>query len=164
MFVVVGCDANAVIEALGNRLSTRIDSDSDDEMLESIRLGMRAIIEATPSAPEFDAVLLQPGDHPGVARRTIDALFNAVRIEPHLAAFPEHAGKGGHPALIPMAIVRRIVDWKAQCSGGLRQFWTDHHGLRQRVAVDDALCTLDLDTPADYQAALGALKRGSPDF
>ena len=75
---------------------------------------------------------------------------------------PEHNGKGGHPALIPMDIARRILQRvrvdgtpaTAFGEGGLRQFWIDHPGLHRRLPVDDPSCVVDLDSPEAYQAAI----------
>ena len=170
MFVVVGRDADAVIEALGGRVFTRIEADSEVEMFASVRAGLRVISESSESNQRFGAVLLQPGDHPGVTARTIAALFDEHGKDPTRAIMPEHRGKGGHPALIPIDIARMIVAWELNSGGGggLRQFWMDHANLRTRIAVEDPWCTVDLDTPADYEsahrAALAACKRSSSDF
>jgi len=75
---------------------------------------------------------------------------------------PEYNGKGGHPALIPMDIARRILQWAradgtpatARGQGGLRQFWIDHPELHRRLPVNDPSCVVDLDSPEAYQAAI----------
>lgn len=165
MHVIVGRDADAVIAALEGRRFTRIDSDSEDEMFASVRAGLRAIVELADADEPVTALLLQPGDHPGVMKATIDRLLDAHAHDPTRAIMPEHRGKGGHPALIPIGIARTILEWgMTQTGGGLRQFWIEHAHLRSRIEVDDASCIVDLDTPAEYevahQAALTAWKHG----
>jgi molybdenum cofactor cytidylyltransferase len=160
MFIALGRDRAAVTAALGARRFTPVEADSDDEMFASIRAGLRAIVDHEHAAHStLEAVLLQPGDHPGVARSTIECLLAAWRVDRAMAVMPEYRGKGGHPALIPRALLPQVLGWsdgQGGGAGGLRQFWVEHPWLRSRLAVDDRLCTVDLDTPDDYEAAFAA--------
>lgn len=153
MSIVMGADedALAISDALSPREFARIDSDPDAEMIDSLSVGLITVFD---QFPNIAAVLLQPGDHPGVASATIRALLEAFGKSPDLAIIPEHRGKGGHPALIPSTVARLIVDWRQRGGeGGLRQLWIDHPQWRRRLAVDDPLCVVDLDTPDEYQQA-----------
>jgi molybdenum cofactor cytidylyltransferase len=162
MFVVVGLDAPVVLADLegdrrnGARSFTRVDGDSDEEMFASIRIGLTAIVAHESSAGEtqpFDGVLVHPGDHPGAARSTIEALRQEfLQADAAKAVMPEHRGKGGHPVLVPRAMFDALIEHHG--SGGLRQFWLDHPGSCTRLAVDDPLCVLDLNTPAAYRRAI----------
>jgi len=153
MFVVVGGDGPAIAHALQPREFDAVSADSDDQMLASIAAGLRAVL-TDGRGRSLEGVVLQPGDHPGVARATIRRLLEAYDCERgERAIMPEHAGKGGHPVLIPIAIATRIletIEADGLHRGGLRQFWIDHPELRQRVPVDDPSCIADLDTPQDY--------------
>jgi molybdenum cofactor cytidylyltransferase len=91
--------------------------------------------------------VLQPGDHPEVARSTLDALITASLEHPAVAIVPEHHGCGGHPALIPPPVALQILS--TDCPRGLAQFWQDHPKLCCRIPVDDPSMLLDIDTPAD---------------
>jgi CTP:molybdopterin cytidylyltransferase MocA len=145
MVVVVGHEADAVAAALGERAFHRVDADPDAPMFESVRAGLiaaRAIdVEAT--------VVLQPGDHPEVARSTLEALEDWSLKRPVRAIIPEYGGRGGHPTLIPAGIVARLVI--AHCPRGLGQFWADHPELCQRVAVEDASVVRDVDQARDLR-------------
>jgi molybdenum cofactor cytidylyltransferase len=162
MFVVVGLDAPAVLAALegdsanGARSFTRVDADSDDEMFASIRIGLTAIVAHESSAGEtqqFDGALLHPGDHPGAARSTIEALLQEfVQAAAAKAVMPEYRGKGGHPVLVPRAMCDGLIEHDG--NGGLRQFWLDHPDSCARLALDDPLCVLDLNTPTAYRRAI----------
>lgn len=163
--VVVGTDRAAVVKALGDRVFTRIDGDSEAPMFGSICLGLRAI--AAVAAGKFDAVILQPGDHPGASRATMETLLAAHVAQPQLAIMPEHHGKGGHPVIIPMAVVNRILAWSAsggEAAGGLRQFWIEHPDLHRRVPVDDPSCVIDINTPEEYESAILARQSGRAGF
>jgi CTP:molybdopterin cytidylyltransferase MocA len=73
MVVVLGHEADAVAAVLGKRPFYHAVSSADGPMFESVRAGQQA-------ARDIDAdatVVLQPGDHPEVARSTLDALAAA---------------------------------------------------------------------------------------
>jgi CTP:molybdopterin cytidylyltransferase MocA len=149
MFVVVGSGAAMVIDALGTRMFTRVDADSNAEMFESIRAGLRAVVAAErDDQAAFDAVLLQPGDHPEVERTTLEALLRRFGTDPGLAVMPALAGKGGHPVLIPRGLIGSVLDYSGQ--GGLKQFWRLHPERCIRLSVPDQGCVLDVDSPTAY--------------
>ena len=163
MFVVLGDGAAAIATALEDRTFTTAQGDSEQPMLDSICAGLRAILnESGEKERGFDAVLLQPCDHPMAARRTIATLLAAHDHTPDIALMPEYRDKGGHPALIPLSVARRILQWArgegepgaAPGDGGLRQFWIEHPEMHRRVPVDDPSCVVDLDTPEAYEAAI----------
>jgi molybdenum cofactor cytidylyltransferase len=150
MVVVVGNDAGEVVAALRPRAFERVEVDSDAEMFVSICAGLRRAFDEA-NMPPCDAVLVQPGDHPAVARSTIDGMLAAFAADPARAVMPDYRGKGGHPALVPRLLFGPILGFDRP--GGLRQFWLNHPGVCTRVPVHDPLCLLDLDTPGDYLAA-----------
>jgi molybdenum cofactor cytidylyltransferase len=143
MVVVLGHEADAVAAALHDRQFLRFNADPDQPMFESIRAGLRA-------AQRLDArsaAVLQPGDHPEVARGTLESLCDWSRKRPMQAIIPEFGGRGGHPAIIPPPIVSLLVD--ADCQAGLGKFWVIHPELCHRVPVDDAAVVRDIDTADD---------------
>ncbi len=143
MIVVFGHDAVAIVEVLQPRTFTAVISDPDSEMMHSIRLGL---VEAQRQSLG-SAVLLHPADMPAVSPHTIRCIVNAA-ASTGKAVLPEHNGSGGHPVVIPASLIHGIVTWQGE--GGLRAYWEQHPMKVQRVQVDDAAATLDLDTPADY--------------
>jgi molybdenum cofactor cytidylyltransferase len=145
MIVVLGHEAEAVAAALGERKFHRVDADPDAPMFESVRGGLMAAQSIDPDA----AVVLQPGDHPDVAPATLHALKNWSLKRPVRTIIPEYGGQGGHPVLIPAAVVALVVE--AQCPEGLGQFWTDHPELCYRLAVDDAGVIRDVDLVRDLE-------------
>jgi molybdenum cofactor cytidylyltransferase len=145
MVVVVGHEAEAVIAALRPRPFRVVDSNADAPMFESIRLGLRAARKLDPAA----CSLLHPADHPQVSPTTLQALRDAHRQDPHRAIMPVHGDRGGHPVLIPPALVDGILE--AEDTGGLRAYWSAHPELCVRIAVDDPGVVRDLDVAADYE-------------
>lgn len=143
MIVVLGHEADAIAAALGDRPSHRVRSDPDAPMYESIRAGLRAAQSIDPNA----TIVLQPGDHPEVARSTLKSLTDWSLQRPVQAIIPEHAGQGGHPVLIPPTIATILVT--IDCPQGLGQFWLERPDLCHRVGVDDAGVTRNVDMPGD---------------
>jgi molybdenum cofactor cytidylyltransferase len=149
MFVAVGTDEAAVLTALGPRVFTTVRVASNAEMYESIRAGLRAsTATGEASAVACDGVLLQPGDHPTVARETVEQLLRSFVEDPRRAYMPAYRGAGGHPVVVPRSLISEILEYPGR--GGLRQIWIDHPDWHKRIAVDDPWCVLDVDTPEAY--------------
>lgn len=144
--VVLGHDRQAVRTALGSRPFHEVRSDPDEEMIESIR---RGLAEAQRMDPEA-TVLLQPADHPDVSPPVLRALLAARAESPDHALLPRFGDRGGHPALIPPPVVKRILTWKG--AGGVRIFWQKHPELCRWMRVADPSVRRDIDRPDDYPA------------
>jgi molybdenum cofactor cytidylyltransferase len=143
MVVVLGHEADAVAEALGDRQFHRVSSDADAPMFESIRAGLRAA-----QSLDFSAmIVLQPGDIPEVAPSTLETLSDWSLQRPVQAVVPQVGDRGGHPALIPPQIASILIN--AECPKGLGDFWLAHPELCVRVPVDDSGVVRDVDIPAD---------------
>jgi molybdenum cofactor cytidylyltransferase len=143
MVVVLGHESDAVAAAIGERKFYRVDADPDAAMFDSIRAGLRA----AQSIDRDASVVLQPGDHPDVARSTLQALVDSSLRRPVRTIIPEYGGEGGHPVLIPPPIIAMVVD--ARCPEGLGEFWTDHAELCYRLAVEDPGVIRDVDAVRD---------------
>lgn len=147
MVVVLGCEEQAVAAALENRKFHHVASDPDGEMFASIRAGLMAARQIDPQAD----VLVHPGDHPAVERKTLEALVRVGGNHRDCAIMPVYRGQGGHPVLIPALLVDRILSYDGP--GGLRQFWTENPTLSLRLLVSDSAVVQDLDTPSDYESS-----------
>ena len=143
MIVVIGHDADAVSAALGDRRFHRAQSDPDVPMFRSIRAGLEVARGLDPAA----TVVLQPADHPEVARSTLAALTEKSLQYPHQAIIPEFASQGGHPILISPAVISRLL--VSESPAGLGDFWISYPEYCVRIAVDDASVCRDIDTPED---------------
>jgi molybdenum cofactor cytidylyltransferase len=148
MVVVVGHEADGVLAALSERMFQAVRVDPDAEMLSSVKAGLAAARAMHPTAN----ILLHPADHPEVNRETIELLNRTSAEQAGRAAMPEFAGQGGHPVVIPAAMIASILDFAD--AGGLRQFWLDHADRCIRLSVDDRGVVLDLDVPSDYSAGV----------
>jgi len=150
MIVVLGHQAQAVRAALDPRPFEPCDARGETEMFESAKAGLRAAMRTESRFAAGDnspSLLLLPGDHPLVRPGTISLVLRIASERPDLAVMPEHRGRGGHPVVIPRAIVPRILDWNGP--GGLRAFWLAHPKLALREPVEDPGAVRDFDSPKD---------------
>jgi molybdenum cofactor cytidylyltransferase len=143
MVVVLGYDADSVAAALGDRSLHRSQSDPDVPMFHSIRAGLKTAQELDPTA----TVVLQPADHPEVAKTTLIELTESSRQHAEQAVIPEFNGRGGHPILIPPAVVARLV--VSNSPAGLGDFWISYPEYCVRISVADPSVIRDIDTPED---------------
>jgi molybdenum cofactor cytidylyltransferase len=141
MIVVLDHETDVVAAALENRPFHRVDSDPDGPMVESIRAGLKEAQKIDSRA----SVILQPGDHPAVSPSTLERLMGMLYESTH-AVIPEYQGRGGHPILIPAAIIDMIIRFQ-MTTVGLNTFWNPSTCLR--IKVDDPSILRDIDTPGD---------------
>jgi len=145
MVVVAGSDSDAIQQVLLPRQFTLATSDSDAEMIDSLRQGLTTAQTIDPAAP----ILLQLGDHPHVAQSTCESMCREFETNPSQVIIPEYQGRGGHPILMPADVSRMIMQTDMQ--GGLRNFWRNNVSICRRIRVDDPTVVQDLDTPEDYE-------------
>jgi len=123
----------------------------EEEMLESIRLGLREI------PPEAEAVFIWPADHPAVSAGTVGVL--ARFTDPARAFIPSFRSRRGHPALVGRQLLPSIGEIPP--GEGLRHLWRKKSGAVLEVPVEDAGVVRNVDTPDDYRKALEALALSS---
>ena len=125
------------------RVEVLVNPDPDSAMFASLRLAAAAL------SPAVDGFFVLPADCPLVDVASYVALREAF-LASDLArpVIPEHAGRGGHPVLLPAAARIAILDAPPRAT--LREVLRDLQALR--VPVDDDAVLMDLDTPDDLAA------------
>ena len=143
---VLGKRADELRELLsrfGDRLIITENPDyASTDMLTSIQLGVRAL-------PDCNAFFLVPADMPLIAESTYRAMVNAFdgSAEALISTF---GGRRGHPPLISATLIPEILGDTG--GGGLKAILRRH--TVRLIPVEDRDCTVDLDTPADYEALI----------
>jgi CTP:molybdopterin cytidylyltransferase MocA len=135
------------------RLGARVvfNPHPEEEMLESIRLGLREV------APEAPGAFLWPADHPAVSAGTIATLSRFAH--PALALIPCWQSRRGHPALIGRKLFSAITEIPPR--EGLRHLWRTHSDAVVEFSVEDPGTVQNVDTPEDYRKALERKPLGS---
>lgn len=111
------------------------------DMAGSIRVGLEHL------PPDATGVLVFLPDTPLVSPETCRMLADRHIADQVSVFIPTHAGRRGHPLLIPRVVIEQLTDYPT-----LR----DLLQLRQELIIlcptDDAGILLDMDTPEEYEA------------
>jgi len=94
------------------------------------------------------AVLLSPGDSPGLTPGLVARVVGAWRAEPGRVVVPTSGGRRGHPVAFPWSVALEIRDLPAGV--GVNALIAGRPGLVLEVETGDPSVLDDLDTPADY--------------
>lgn len=112
----------------------------------SIQAGLHALPE------DAAAFLLFPVDHALVESATIAALLAAYRESGRPIVIPTSAGHRGHPILCDRTVAEELLALAPDAPA--HEVVKRDPGRVHDVAVEDEEVLRDLDTPADYHAAL----------
>lgn len=148
--VVVGAHAARYAELLRSLpVRTLVHPGWEAGMFSSARAGLAA---ASPSATH---VALSPADLPGLGPADVAAVVSAALAGPEGAvAVPLHAGRRGHPLVLPRAVADEVASWP---DGARLDLVLREEGRRVlEVPVDHAGVLRDVDTPSDLVEAPGA--------
>jgi molybdenum cofactor cytidylyltransferase len=129
------------------KVSMVFNDDDATEMIDSIRLGLDAIERH--HAHERDGLLICPADHPGLTTDDFDRCISAFENAPDRIVVAAHAGKRGHPTIIPGSLVDVVRS--DTCDSGLRALATTRPDLVLTVACQSTAVVRDVDTPEDLE-------------
>jgi CTP:molybdopterin cytidylyltransferase MocA len=124
-----------------------VNPESDSEQLASLQCALRDL------PADSDALLVWAVDHPLVREDTLRALleaFDGRMVQPF-------DGRPGHPVIFSRAMYGELLS--ASPAAGARS--VVRHSERRLVPVEDPGIHVNVDTPADYQAAQEGLQRPS---
>lgn len=116
--------------------------DADQGMGRTLVAGLRALL-AAPGEP-VAAAIVALADMPAVQVATVQALSQAFRFDGR-PAWPWHAGRPGHPRLLPRSSWSALLDLSGDAGARERLDWSQ----ATRVEVSDAGILVDVDTPGD---------------
>lgn len=145
--VVAGAEADGIhplVERAGAK--SIVNPDPDSQQIDSLRLGLDALPEATEAA----AVL--PVDRPLVRQSTAAALINAFRAPADPGALiirPVHAGDPGHPTLFARTLFPELR--QPALPHGAETVVERHAGEIRDIQVDDPGVLANIDTLEAYR-------------
>lgn len=142
--VVVPAEHEPIQAALaGLPVRLIVNPDHESDMLASVRCGLRDL------PPDCEAVLVAPGDHPGISAELIGRMLAALADPRGGMVVPVHGGRRGHPLLFRAGFVPSVLTKFDDL--GLRGLLQAHPDQVIELAVDEPAVTEDIDTPEDYQ-------------
>jgi molybdenum cofactor cytidylyltransferase len=116
--------------------------------LSSLWVGLEAV-----SRPDVDGVLVTPVDIPMIGASTIRQVVEVWTRTRAPIVRPAVGERHGHPVLFDRAMFDAVRE--APLAEGARGVVHANVDRVVNVAVDDRGCLVDIDTPADYEAAVG---------
>ncbi|MEJ2558620.1 MAG: selenium cofactor biosynthesis protein YqeC [Anaerolineae bacterium] len=146
--VVLGHQADACQVALGDRPVTAVvNPDWAQGQSTSVRAGLAAL------QPNVSAALFLLVDQPRITPAVINALIERHRATLAPVVWPEHNGRRGNPVLFDHALFPQLARLSGDTGG--RPVLQAYADRAERVPVSDPGVLFDIDTPGDYQKAVG---------
>ncbi len=139
--------ADALPSSLPRGVFLVLNDDPATEMIDSIRLGLRAWREREAIASS-DGFLICPADKPEIAAADIDGCIAAFRAAPERIVIAEQGGRRGHPIIFPGVLAEFVHS--AACDAGLHAMPRAQAELVLTVACQSRGVVRDIDTPDDY--------------
>jgi molybdenum cofactor cytidylyltransferase len=146
--MVLGHRAGACRVALGERpLTVVVNADWAQGQSTSVRVGLAAL------PPNVSAALFLLVDQPGIAPAIINTLIERHRATLAPVVWPEYNGRRGNPVLFDRALFPQLARLTGDTGG--RSVLQAHADQAERVPVSAPGVLFDIDTPDDYQKAIG---------
>ncbi len=150
-FVVLGHRPEDLVPIVDAHAAEAVlNPDYEEGMTSSFKTGLGSV--------SVDAAFLCLGDQAVLDPVLMDMMIDALEADPEaLIVSPVHEGRRGHPVLFRNALFPEIM--------GLGQGKTlkdvvEGHGDRHLEVEGDVWCTLDMDTPEDYERIRERLDAG----
>jgi molybdenum cofactor cytidylyltransferase len=131
------------------RFLTVINDDAQSQMLDSIRMGIDALVEALP-APADCGFCVCPGDMPGVDVASVTTCIRHFQEHPASIVVATFQAKHGHPIVFPLSLTSEL---SAITEGGLAELLRSHPDALSPVECETPGVAQDIDTPGDYDEA-----------
>lgn len=149
---VAVCAANAAepaarLAAMGFHIAWNHDP-KDADMLESVKIGIRAL-------PECTAFFMLPADMPLISPKSLAALADALQNSDADFILPAFGGKNGHPPLIRAAAIPHILAYHGE--KGLKGALNTRKKLA--LPLDDPGLIMDADLPDELFAVRTEAKK-----
>ncbi len=146
--VVLGYQADACRAALGDRPVTVVrNADWAQGQSSSVKAGLAAL------PANVGAALFLLADQPGVTPAVVDALIERHRSALAPVVWPEYEGRRGNPALFDRVTFPDLLRLSGDMGG--RPVLQAYAGRAERAPVADPGVLFDIDTPGDYEQAIG---------
>jgi len=143
-----------VVERLmGARISVVVNDMSESEMIDSLRIALKALQKQY--GESIDAFIVMLADQPAIGHEIIDELIRAWYRSPAGIIIPTYNGKRGHPVLLSGRYISELLLYRGEY--GLRSFIAEHSNDVKEMPVQTDAILRDIDTNEDYERELRML-------
>jgi molybdenum cofactor cytidylyltransferase len=141
--VVLGSTGDEILKSIKDLPLEHCFNDNYKEgMLSSVKCGFSNLPE------KFEAVVVLPGDYPGIGADVINMLITSFRKSKKKIVIPLFRGKRGHPILISHYYRNEVMSLRQE--EGLRALSASFQDDVLEVNMDDPAILRDIDTMEDY--------------
>jgi molybdenum cofactor cytidylyltransferase len=151
ILLVLGSHADEIAGKIKISSKTRIvvNQDYREGMSSSVKCGVK-------NAPaETEAYMLLLGDQPSIDPDVINKLIDCYQTDKHGIIIPVYDGRRGHPVVFDVKYKQELL---AIGDGGAKVVVDNHVRDILEIRVDSVEVLTDIDTPQDYQNAIGKAK------
>ena len=158
LLIVLGCDAAEIRARLEENLLRRVNR--EESAAEAVRFvenpkweaGMFSSVKAGLAATAADSthIAVSPADLPFLSRESLRTVLSAAAsldAGGSSLVVPTHAGRRGHPLLIPATLRSRLLSWPD--SARLNQLFEEPDVTVHSLEGFDETIFRDVDTPSD---------------
>ena len=148
--VVVGHEAEQLRPLVSGRQGVAVVFNPDHRQgkTTSIKAGLQGL-----NPGDFQSLLFLNVDQPRSVE-TVKTVIDTHRGGTDLITIPTHGGKGGHPIVLDISLLDELFAINEDTQG-MKAVTQRHVDRTNRFEVDAPEVLWDLNTPEDYQAALG---------
>jgi CTP:molybdopterin cytidylyltransferase MocA len=152
VIVVLGHAAGEIGSAVPPQAKVVVNESYREGRAGSLRRGAECVDDAA------EAVVMLNVDQPRPAWVT-RAVINAWREQRDFIVQPNFGGQAGHPVLVDGALLPELRAVE-EATLGLRAVMERHAGSVRQVTISNLSPNVDLNTPANYAAALASFRKG----
>lgn len=151
VFVVLGHRPEELRPIVGaHRAEAVLNPDYEEGMTSSFRAGLREV--------KADAAFLVLGDQLGLKADLLESMAERMESEPTaMIVSPSYKGRRGHPVLFRRPLFPEIQDMSRDET--LKDI-VNRHGDAHRYVEGNLWCTLDLDTPEEFERVRSLFEKG----
>jgi molybdenum cofactor cytidylyltransferase len=151
ILLVLGSHADEIAGKIKISSKTRIVNNRDfkEGMSSSVKCGVNNAPEAA------EAFMLLLGDQPSIDPDIINKLIDCYQTDKHGIIIPVYDGRRGHPVVFDVKYKQELL---AIGDGGAKVVVDNHVRDILEVHVVSPEVLTDIDTPQDYQNAIGKAK------
>jgi len=151
ILLVLGSHADEIAGKIKISSKTRIviNRDFKEGMSSSVKYGVKNAPEAA------EAFMLLLGDQPSIDPDIINKLIDCYQTDKHGIIIPVYDGRRGHPVVFDVKYKQELL---AIGDGGAKVVVDNHVRDILEVHVVSPEVLTDIDTPQDYQNAIGKAK------
>lgn len=152
LIVVLGHERKLIAQQIKEKpLSIVVNSDSNSEMLDSLKCGIRELPKTT------HAFILALVDQPRLETVTINTLIDSYHESGKKIIIPTHDGRRGHPSLIDSTYLDEILNLTGV--DGLKPIVRGHINDTLELEVTQDFIINDMDTQEDYKKELKKIRK-----